>query len=429
MAGRVISFAATGDVLAVKRLCRESPDMRQIRELLCAADIRLMNLETTVHAYELDVFPAQQSGGDWVACTPDVLADLEWIGFNAACAANNHSLDWLHTGLLRTVENLERSGIVYAGIGRNLFEASRPRYLETPSGRVALIAVNSSMQTWHPAGEQRRDCIGRPGINPLRFEWVHRIPEERLAALQRIAGETELAARTRQDREGFYRFGNQLFEIGKTGSQTYCERYDLERIGRSIGEAARQADVVVVSCHSHQRKGDDLHMPADFQREFAHFCIDAGAHVYHGHGPHVLRGVELYRDRLILHGLGDFFYQCELLDRAPQEYYDRFGRLESGACPADGYDYRIARGGVLGELNPAYYRSVIAGFSLENGSLRSVELTPVSLQFDAQRAQKGTPQIACGKVAEVILAEVQTLSAPFGVQIRRAGDTAHLMLT
>ena len=41
-------------------------------------------------------------------------------------------------------------------------------------------------------------------------------------------------------------------------------------------------------------------------RQFAHRCVDLGADVVFGHGPHVTRAVELYQDRLIAYSLGNF---------------------------------------------------------------------------------------------------------------------------
>ena len=41
-------------------------------------------------------------------------------------------------------------------------------------------------------------------------------------------------------------------------------------------------------------------------REFAHFCIDNGADVIYGHGPHVVRCMEVYKDRFIAYSLGNF---------------------------------------------------------------------------------------------------------------------------
>jgi len=41
-------------------------------------------------------------------------------------------------------------------------------------------------------------------------------------------------------------------------------------------------------------------------RAFTHTVIDAGADLVLGHGPHVLRGIEVYNDRLIAYSLGNF---------------------------------------------------------------------------------------------------------------------------
>ena len=40
--------------------------------------------------------------------------------------------------------------------------------------------------------------------------------------------------------------------------------------------------------------------------ELAHFCIDHGADVVYGHGPHVVRAIEVYKDRFIAYSLGNF---------------------------------------------------------------------------------------------------------------------------
>ncbi|KKK93514.1 hypothetical protein LCGC14_2692140, partial [marine sediment metagenome] len=40
--------------------------------------------------------------------------------------------------------------------------------------------------------------------------------------------------------------------------------------------------------------------------EFAHMVVDAGADVVFGHGPHVTRAAEIYKDRFIIYSLGNF---------------------------------------------------------------------------------------------------------------------------
>ena len=76
------------------------------------------------------------------------------------------------------------------------------------------------------------------------------------------------------------------------------------------------ADVVIISMHGgaegkdhqHVVRGDEEYL--GYNRgsvyHFAHRVVDAGADVVFGHGPHVTRAVELYRDRLICYSLGNF---------------------------------------------------------------------------------------------------------------------------
>ena len=76
------------------------------------------------------------------------------------------------------------------------------------------------------------------------------------------------------------------------------------------------ADVVIISFHGggegkdhqHVIKGDEEYL--GYNRgsvyRFAHEVIDAGADVVFGHGPHVTRALELYKDRLICYSLGNF---------------------------------------------------------------------------------------------------------------------------
>jgi len=75
-------------------------------------------------------------------------------------------------------------------------------------------------------------------------------------------------------------------------------------------------DIVVVSFHGGAEGGRALHVPHGQEtfygenrgnlRAFTHTVIDAGADLVIGHGPHVLRGAEIYNDRLIAYSLGNF---------------------------------------------------------------------------------------------------------------------------
>lgn len=406
-----ISFAITGDSLAVQRLPQDEPGMAEIRRLLEGSDVCFTNLETTIHSFEPDVYPASHSGGDWIVASPGVLADLHRLGFNMMSFANNHTLDWSHGGLLKTIEHLDRQGIVHAGAGANLSEASRPKYLETAGGRVALIAVNSTFRDWHPAGEQRRDVIGRPGLNPLRFQTIHRVTAHQMEVLQELADGSGTAGGTEPQR--VLSFGNLLFELGDPGG-VYTEVFqeDVKRIEKSIREAVRQADVVLISHHTHEMKGEDKSRLTEFQQQFARICIEAGAHAYIGHGPHVLRGIEMYKGRPIFHGLGDFIFQSPLIEKQPTEFY-RLYDLGPEHCTADGFDCLTSQPGV-NEQNRDCYESVIVSFDFAEGEITNLVLHPVTLRFEQSRSVRGWPELASCEDSERILARLQQLSLPWG---------------
>lgn len=91
---------------------------------------------------------------------------------------------------------------------------------------------------------------------------------------------------------------------------------DLRHVRQVVRAAAAQADIVVVHAHMGAEGPDaDAVTPGTevmFGENrgdpiaFAHAAVDAGADLVIGHGPHVLRGAELYRGRLIAYSLGNF---------------------------------------------------------------------------------------------------------------------------
>lgn len=91
---------------------------------------------------------------------------------------------------------------------------------------------------------------------------------------------------------------------------------DVEAAAALVREAAQQADVVVVAMHAGAEGTGATRTPAGPEsafaenrgdpRAFARTVIDAGADLVLGAGPHVLRGMERYRNRLIAYSLGNF---------------------------------------------------------------------------------------------------------------------------
>lgn len=91
---------------------------------------------------------------------------------------------------------------------------------------------------------------------------------------------------------------------------------DVPEAARLVREVDRRYDLVFVSVHGGAEGPRALHVPRRVERafgenrgdvyRFAHAAIDAGADLVLGHGPHVLRGMERYRGRLIAYSLGNF---------------------------------------------------------------------------------------------------------------------------
>jgi hypothetical protein len=91
---------------------------------------------------------------------------------------------------------------------------------------------------------------------------------------------------------------------------------DIAAAKRLVARAVAQADVVIVTMHagaegiSHQHVVPGTEMFLGENRgnplAFAHAVVDAGADLVVGAGPHVLRGIEWYRNRLIAYSLGNF---------------------------------------------------------------------------------------------------------------------------
>lgn len=417
-----LSFAAAGDSFITRRLPSvENASFRKLAEFLQRADVRFTNLEVTVHNRE--GVPSALSGGTWAAAHPEVLRDLKAYGFNLVAWANNHTLDYLYEGLHATKKHLDQFGFVHAGVGQNLAEASEVKYLETGNGRVALIAATSTFHEFWAAGEQRPDMIGRPGVNPLRYRVEHRISEERMRQLQEIAEVVEINAEEKLlQKEGFvvdpdsdaFRFGKYTFKIGpEEGRRTFPHQSDMTRILSRIQEAKRQADIVLVSIHAHEMKGEAKDQPADFLVEFSRKCIDEGAHGVIGHGPHIVRGVEIYKGRPIFYSLGNFIFQNESVSHLPADFYEKYGmgHEDNVADALDKRSHNNTKG--LGAA-PKVWSSVIPYWVMEDGTLKELHLYPIDLGFGQPRYRRGWPELS--EKTEV-LKNLQALSLPFGTEM------------
>lgn len=213
-------------------------------------DARIINLETAVTRSEDFV----RKGINYRA-SPQNAECLTAAAIDCCVLANNHVLDWGRAGLLDTLTTLAHLQIKSAGAGRDLAEADAPAILQIAGkGRVLVFSFAAVTSGTPRNWAATRDA---PGVNLLRD----------------LSEATAL------------------------------------RVSEQIGRHRRPHDVIVVSIHWGPNWGYDI---PDEQRHFAHTLIErADVSIIHGHSSHHAKGIEIYRDRLILYGCGDFLNDYE----------------------------------------------------------------------------------------------------------------------
>lgn len=212
--------------------------------------VKLINLETSI----TDNGEPWPGKGIHYRMHPKNINILTEAEINFVSLANNHMLDWGRSGLAETLRALKNAGVSYAGAGSNLSEAHEPAILPTSTGRIVILAYGAGSSgvpaSWKATSEQS-------GVNYL--------PDLNTRMLQVIK--------------------DQIDAVKEPG------------------------DIVIFSVHWGSNWGYDI--PVE-QRQFAHQLIDdAGVDIVHGHSSHHPRGIEVYKDKLILYGAGDFINDYE----------------------------------------------------------------------------------------------------------------------
>jgi poly-gamma-glutamate synthesis protein (capsule biosynthesis protein) len=429
-----LRLALTGDSILQRRLLsRRDPVMSPLFDMIRGADLAFTNLEVLANDFRGD--PALESGGSHFGAPAWVLDELTDAGFNLFATATNHCLDYSISGLLTSMAAMDARGLTYAGIGRNLEDARRPAYAEHPNGTVAMLSCTASFAKGQEASAQRPDMPGRPGLNPLRFDTMHEVTETQLGVLKEIA----LGLGIEQFRQivikmGFghppedpavFPFGLMNFKAaGETALRTTPNKKDVAGIARWVKEARGLADIVLVSLHAHEQDGDK-EIPAAFIPTFARQMIDEGADMVVGHGPHLLRGMEIYQGKPIFYSLGNFIGQNELVSRLPSDSYDRF-KADPELTPGMVYRKRTADDTKGFPAERKFWETVMPICTFSDGKLTGMEIHPVSLGLGEARHRRGRPRLAEGEEAARILSRFAALSQPFGTNFTQRDNVAHL---
>lgn len=447
------SIAIAGECMVTRPFsmrCEE--EFLGVRELFAGADVTYAHLEMNLgdhrelHAARGDWF------GSYMLAERRLAEELRWLGVDAMSTANNHSLDFGELGLRSTLQACRGAGLVCAGTGEDLDDARAPAYVETSSGRMALISVSSGNRPHEWAGRPKETMVGRPGINPLRTEWTYHVPAEAAVGLRESAARLGILRAGGQGGRGAT--GRVLdgdeFQYTLPGGQsatgdlvfresddyrieTRCHAGDLEGNLRAVRSAAAMADVVLVAHHFNVSEGPRGDRPPAFVREFAHRAIEEGADIFVGHGWHKTLGIEIYQGKPIFYGLGNFFAQSEFLERVPSDSYETWGH-DVDRLPTLTPDMWPLHPGLDGP-SETWWSSAIIRVQLTEGRLGGITLHPVELGREVTKAAKitrstggstphplteGRPIMADQVNGERVVERMRELSAEYGTTVELA---------
>lgn len=171
---------------------------------------------------------------------------MKELGTDIVLLANNHCYDYGPDAFYDTLDTLTAAGIPYVGAGRNLQEAMQPYYFEYDGLIIAYVAASRAEK--YKMTPQATDTT--PGI--LR-----------------------------------------------------C--YDPALYLLVIQNASQVADIVIANIHWGT---EGSHKVEQYQRDLAYQMIDAGADAVIGSHPHVLQGIEYYKEKPIMYSLGNFWFNA-----------------------------------------------------------------------------------------------------------------------
>ena len=255
--------------------------LEKVSPVLRQGDFTLGNLEGVIGESLAPTEGKSGTGAGLIRMSPQAADILKRAGFHSVGLANNHTMDYGSEGMIQTLANLKRVGIVPSGGGRNSEEARKPAILERDGVKLAVLSYSSVfVPGLFPAGESK------PGIATVAVNTSYEIP------------------------------GNIAYAPGAPPRIiTTPKREDREKMEKDVRQAKAQADVVVVNWHwgltryansygSGLPIEDSLFYVLNYQEEMGRVAIDAGADLIIGHHPHRLQGMELYKGKLICYSLG-----------------------------------------------------------------------------------------------------------------------------
>ena len=216
----------------------------EISEVMNAADIAIVNLETCVS----DRGESEKPSGYGFRTPPDMLEGFKNAGIDAVNLANNHTRDFGYDALTDTFSNLKDYDISYFGAGKDYDEASGLLIIEKEGVKIGFTGAN---KVYLPSNCAASD--GHAGIN----------------------------------------------QIGDPDSESARAYIDL------IKQYDALCDVLVVFLHAGTEEVFDV---TSYQKEMSRKFIDAGADIVVGGHSHTIQPIEFYNGKPIFYSIGNLIF-------------------------------------------------------------------------------------------------------------------------
>nr|WP_281349912.1 CapA family protein [Pseudomonas karstica] len=430
-----------GECMVSRRFSmHDEPEFIEMWKLMQDCDVSYGHLEMNFANPEELKWPARGQGiGSFMMSDPEVASDLKWAGFDIMSTAHNHTFDFGAEGLVATKKHMREAGIVTAGSGTDLERATEPGYVETKSGRVSLVSTSSGNQHFMWANHAKGSLMARPGVNPQRLKFEFVVDPVTMKNLKDFASKFGIVKKPKHGPEGAFGFlipaaqqwgdpecfieGDECKIISK------CDERDLARNMRAIEEAKCMSDLVIVAHHFSVSDGPRGDTPPRFVEEFAHAAIDGGADIYVGHGWHRTLGIEIYKGKPIVYGIGNFWANSEFLQRVPYDSYDAWGHDVDKLYTLHPALHPLHPG--LDTSDETWWGSCLLKVEMTDGKLSKLYLHPVEMGRESisgaplhrrtgngeHPLTEGRPMLAKGENAVRILKRYKELSEPYGTRI------------
>ncbi|MGH9349699.1 MAG: CapA family protein, partial [Vicinamibacterales bacterium] len=359
LGARETALAFAGDFFLTQALPeRLEPGTGQVFDLMRQAGATFANLEnglSTVGSRELGGY----RWGGALRGHPSLVRELTRIGIDAVSIANNHTCNFGREALLETLSTLDAAGVRHAGGGRTIEEAFRPARLDVNGLKVAFFSLYSCH---YNRVSQEVATATLPGLAVARAYDV--LVESPGAFEERNVPPNIFPMR-----------------VNAAASVMAPLREDVQRLSDAIRAGKGDADLAVLSVHFHWARHTKAGLPYH-QRVIAHAAVEAGIDLFVGHGPHTLRGVEVYRGKPVLFSIGNFILQRQAPGRPSPE---------------------ASHG----------HQSVIVRAAVADKQIARLELLPIAIGHDGQ------PRFAGDDIGRGILHRLWGLSAEFGTELVR----------